>query len=119
MENIFNKINELIEKNHIYTALRNLWIAHHGFRQTNLESEAIEAGLHWIDLGLSEVSTDAPTMDDAIRSAKPRSAGEPMHRVWIHPDDLKLMYEWLQNRVDDDDDEGMTVISDAGQFIHS
>ncbi|MEE2747242.1 MAG: hypothetical protein VX473_02100 [Candidatus Thermoplasmatota archaeon] len=106
-----------IEKNHMYSAIRNLWIAHHGFRQTNMESEAIEAGLHWIDLGLSEVSADAPTMDDAISSAKPRSAGEPMHRVWIHPDDLKRMYEWLKDRVDDD--EGMSVLSDASQFIHS
>ncbi|MDG1524631.1 MAG: hypothetical protein P8Q90_00980, partial [Candidatus Thalassarchaeaceae archaeon] len=51
----------LIEKNHIYSALRNLWIAHQGFLQTDMTNEAIEAGLHWIDLGLTEVSIDAPT----------------------------------------------------------
>ena len=53
----------LIEKDHLSSALRNLWIAHHGFRQSNMETEALEAGLHWIDLGLIDVSDDAPEME--------------------------------------------------------
>ncbi len=91
----------LIEKDHIFSALRNLWIAHHGFRQSNMEDEAIEAGLHWIDLGLTEVSTDAPQMHTAIESAAPRSVGEPKPRVWVHPNDIKMMCEWIKSRTDD------------------
>ena len=91
----------LIEKNHLFSALRNLWIAHHGFRQSSMEDEAIEAGLHWVDLGLTEVSSDAPQMHTAIELAAPRSVGEPKPRVWIHPNDLKLMCAWLKPRTDD------------------
>ena len=91
----------LIEKNHLFSALRNLWIAHHGFRQSSMEEEAIEAGLHWVDLGLTEVSSDAPQMHTAIELAAPRSVGEPKPRVWIHPNDLKLMCAWLKPRTDD------------------
>ena len=65
------------------------------------EEEAIEAGLHWVDLGLSEVSSEAPQMHTAIESAAPRSVGEPKPRVWVHPNDLKLMCEWLKPRTDD------------------
>ncbi len=107
----------LIEKDHIYSGLRNLWIAHHGFRQTNMEDEAIEAGLHWIDLGLTEVSDQAPKMTAAIEQAAPRSAGEAKNRVWIHPTDLEMMRDWLYSRVEDD--IANTLLADASQALQS
>tara|TARA_B110000438_G_C15784960_1_gene638009 strand:- start:51 stop:920 length:870 start_codon:yes stop_codon:yes gene_type:complete len=106
----------LIEKDHIYSGLRNLWISHHGFRQTNMLDEAIEAGLHWIDLGLTEVSVEAPEMSAAIEMASPRSAGEPKQRVWIHPNDLENMCMWIQSRTDDSD--AIAVLNDAHQVLH-
>ena len=107
----------LIEKNHLYSALRNLWISHHGFRQTNMLDEAIEAGLHWIDLGLTEVSVEAPEMDTAVEMASPRSAGEPKQRVWIHPNDLGNMCMWIESRTDDND--ALAVLNDAHQALQS
>lgn len=107
----------LIEKNHLYSALRNLWISHHGFRQTNMLDEAIEAGLHWIDLGLTEVSVEAPEMDTAVEMASPRSAGEPKQRVWIHPNDLGDMCMWIESRTDDND--ALAVLNDAHQALQS
>ena len=101
----------MIEKDHLFSALRNLWIAHHGFRQTSMDDEAIEAGLHWIELGLTEVSNNAPEMDTAIESATPRSAGEPKPRVWIHPNDLNMMCNWLESRTDHPD--ALAVLGDA------
>ena len=107
----------LIEKDHLFSALRNLWIAHHGFRNSSMEVEAVEAGLHWIDLGLTDVSTDAPEMQLAIETAAPRSAGEPKPRVWIHPRDLDMMCEWIQPRIDDKD--AIAVLDDAHQALHT
>ena len=107
----------LIEKDHIYSGLRNLWIAHHGFRQTNMDDEAIEAGLHWIDLGLTEVSEDAPKMTTAIEQAVPRSAGEAKNRVWIHPEDLEVMRDWLHSKIEGD--AAHAVLEDASQALQS
>ena len=107
----------LVDKKHIYSAIRNLWIAYQGFRQTNMEPEAIEAGLHWIDLGLSEVSTDAPEMRVAVDTATPRSAGEPKQRAWIHPSDLEMMCQWIEPRIDDTD--AKEVLADAHQALQS
>ena len=112
-----NAAELLVEKDHIYSAIRNLWIAHHGFRQTNMESEAIDAGLHWIDLGLTEISKDAPTMENAVKQATPRSAGDSKQRVWIHPDDLSYMYNWINNRTNDT--AALAVLDDAHQAIQS
>ena len=107
----------LIEKDHLFSALRNLWIAHHGFRNSSMEVEAVEAGLHWIDLGLTDVSSNAPEMQLAIETAAPRSAGEPKPRVWIHPRDLEMMCEWIQPRIDDKD--AIAVLDDAHQALHT
>ena len=107
----------LIQKEHIFSAIRNLWIAHHGFRQTNMIDEAIEAGLHWIDLGLTEVSTEAQTMTSAIESATPRAAGEAKPRVWIHPDDLENICEWIQSRTNSEDAE--VILGDAYAALQS
>ena len=107
----------LIDKDHLFSALRNLWIAHHGFRNSSMEVEAVEAGLHWIDLGLTDVSPDAPEMQLAIETAAPRSAGEPKPRVWIHPRDLDMMCEWIQPRIDDKD--AIAVLDDAHQALHT
>ncbi len=107
----------LIEKDHIYSAIRNLWIAHHGFRQTNMIEEAIEAGLHWIDLGLTEVSNAAQDMTTAIENAAPRSAGEAKPRVWVHPDDLKNICSWIESRTDSDD--AKAVLCDAYEVLQS
>ena len=107
----------LIEKNHIFSALRNLWIAHHGFRQSNMEEAAVEAGLHWIDIGLTEVSVDAPEMNQAIEMATPRSAGEAKPRVWINPNDLNMMCDWINSRTDDT--EAIAVLEDAYLALQS
>jgi hypothetical protein len=107
----------LIEKDHLSSAIRNLWIAHHGFRQSSMDEAAVEAGLHWIDLGLTEVSTDAPEMHTVIESAVPRSAGDPKPRVWIHPNDLNMMYEWIESRTDDSD--AIAVLDDAHLALQS
>jgi len=107
----------LIEKDHLFSALRNLWVAHHGFRDSNMEAEAVEAGLHWIDLGLTDVSTDAPKMQFAIETAAPRSVGEPKARVWIHPSDLEMMCEWIRTRIEDKD--AIAVLDDAHQALHT
>jgi len=106
----------LVAKNHIYSAIRNLWIAYQGFRQTNMEPEAIEAGLHWIDLGLTEVSSEAPEMRVAVDTAAPRSAGEPKQRAWVHPSDLEMMCKWIESRTDDID--AKAVLEDAHQALH-
>ena len=107
----------LIEKDHLFSALRNLWIAHHGFRQSSMEVEAVEAGLHWIDLGLTDVSVDAPEMEIAIETAAPRSVGEPKPRLWIHPSDLGMMCEWIEPRIDHKD--AIAVLDDARHTLHS
>ena len=107
----------LVEKEHLYSAIRNLWIAHHGFRQTNMIEEAIEAGLHWIDLGLTEVSNEAQNMTTAIENAAPRSAGEAKPRVWIHPDDLESICSWIESRTDSE--EAKVILGDAYDAIQS
>tara|TARA_B100001029_G_scaffold36956_1_gene28298 strand:- start:658 stop:1527 length:870 start_codon:yes stop_codon:yes gene_type:complete len=107
----------LIEKNHVYSAIRNLWIAHHGFRQTNMIEEAIEAGLHWIDLGLTEVNSDAQDMSTAIENATPRSAGEAKPRVWVHPDDVREICSWIETRTESED--ARAVLGDAYAELQS
>jgi hypothetical protein len=82
-----------------------------------MDEAAVEAGLHWIDLGLTEVSTDAPEMHTVIESAVPRSAGDPKPRVWIHPNDLNMMYEWIESRTDDSD--AIAVLDDAHLALQS
>ena len=106
----------LIDKDHIYSAMRNLWIAHQGFVQTNMIEEAIDAGLHWIDLGLTEVTTNAPEMQTAIVESSPRSAGAPKERVWIHPRDLEYMHNWISDRADVEI-SSLAVLDDAYQAL--
>ncbi len=91
-----NAAELLVAKNHIHSALRNLWISHHGFRQTDMLDAAIESGMHWIDLGIGNISNQAQTMDDAVHNAAPRSVGEPLPEPAIHPDDLQAMVLWLE-----------------------
>ena len=64
-----NAAELLVAKNHIQSALRNLWISHHGFRQTDMLDAAIESGLHWVDIGISNVTREAQSMDDAVHNA--------------------------------------------------
>ncbi|MBN16759.1 MAG: hypothetical protein CMB37_01180 [Euryarchaeota archaeon] len=87
-----------MQKNHNYTALRNLWVAHHGFRDCKMKEEAIESGLHWIDVGLEHVSDNAATMEQAITNASPRSIGEKFPNVAINRDDLRYMVDWLNEQ---------------------
>ena len=90
-----------VAKGQMASAIRNMWIACHGFRQCDMDAEAIEAGLQWIDLGLGDISTDAPSMDTVVASASPRSIGEPAPRAWINPADLQQLLEWLDGKVED------------------
>ena len=112
-----NAAELLIAKNHIQSALRNLWISHHGFRQTDMLDAAIESGLHWVDLGISNVTREAQSMDDAVHNAAPRSVGEPLPKPAIHPDDLCIMLNWLMEQ--QLDDIGQTLISEAQELLQS
>ncbi len=106
-----------VAKGHMASAIRNMWIACHGYRQCNMDEAAIEAGLQWIDLGLSEVSLEAPMMDIAVHSATPRSIGEPMPRAWVHPNDLRELSEWLDGRVHDE--IGLELLKEAQSMSQS
>lgn len=106
-----------LERGHGATALRHLWVAHHGFRDTGLEEEALEAALHWLDLGLSEVSEEALTMDEAIDSAAPRSLGESMPPMRVHPQDVRTILRWLEGRTENQD--ALLVLEDAVQALQS
>jgi hypothetical protein len=112
-----NAAELLVAKNHIHSALRNLWISHHGFRQTDMIEAAIESGMHWIDLGVNNVTTQAQCMDDAVHNAAPRSVGEAMPEPAIHPGDLKIMVEWMQSQ--DLDEIGLALIAEAQEILHS
>ena len=112
-----NAAELLVAKNHMHSALRNLWISHHGFRQTGMLDAAIESGLHWIDLGISGLNSQAQTMDDAVHNAAPRSVGEPLPAPEIHPDDLKLMIEWMKTQ--ELDGVGNELVDEAQDLIHA
>jgi len=112
-----NAAELLIAKNHIHSALRNLWISHHGFLQTDMIEAAIESGLHWIDLGMSNVSSTAQSMDDAVHNAAPRSVGVALPEPAIHPDDLKIMVEWMQSQ--ELDEVGLDLIKEAQDLLQS
>lgn len=112
-----NAAELLVAKNHMHSALRNLWISHHGFRQTGMLDAAIESGLHWIDLGISGLNSQAQTMDDAVHNAAPRSVGEPLPAPEIHPDDLKLMIEWMETQ--ELDEVGNELVDEAQDLIHA
>ena len=112
-----NAAELLIAKNHIHSALRNLWISHHGFRQTDMLDAAIESGLHWVDIGVSNVSAQAQTMDDAVHNAAPRSVGEPLPIPAIHPDDLTIMINWLNEQ--QLDEIGEALVAEAQERLQS
>ncbi len=112
-----NAAELLIAKNHIHSALRNLWISHHGFRQTDMLDAAIESGLHWVDIGVSNVSTQAQTMDDAVHNAAPRSVGEPLPIPAIHPDDLRIIINWLNEQ--QLDEIGEALVAEAQERLQS
>tara|TARA_B100000609_G_scaffold149982_1_gene121426 strand:- start:7091 stop:7669 length:579 start_codon:yes stop_codon:yes gene_type:complete len=112
-----NAAELLIAKNHIQSALRNLWISHHGFRQTEMLDAAIESGLHWVDIGLSNVSLQAQSMDDAVHNAAPRSVGDPLPKPAIHPDDLSIMVNWLNEQKLDE--IGESLVSEAQERLQS
>ena len=98
-------------------ALRHLWVAHHGFLQTELFEMAIDSGLHWLDIALSEVSAEAPRMEAVIETASPRSYGEAKPRCWVHPTDVEYMSTWLESHVSDDHER--LVLQDAAQALQS
>ena len=106
-----------VAKGHMASAIRNMWIACHGFRQCDMDAEAVEAGLQWIDLGLGDVSDEAPTMDTVVESASPRSIGEPNPRAWINPCDLQELMEWLDGNVDEE--IGLELLQEAQSVFQS
>ena len=85
----------LIHIGDMHGALRQFWISHHGFRQTGLIEHALEAGLHWLDLGLTSVDSNSKLMTERVEQAKPREAGEPRKQLNIHPDDVRVMLDWV------------------------
>jgi hypothetical protein len=85
----------LVEIDDMTGALRQFWIAHHGFRQTGLLDHAFEAGLHWLDLALSSVESDSILMSEMVEKAKPRKAGEPRESISVHPEDIRVILDWV------------------------
>ena len=85
----------LIQIGDMHGALLQFWIAHHGFRQTGLLDHALEAGLHWLDIGLTSVDSDSKLMTERVEQAKPRKAGEPRKQLNIHPDDVRMLLDWV------------------------
>ena len=112
-----NAAEILVEKNHLHSALRNLWISHHGFRQTGMIEASIESGLHWIDLGLGSISDSAITMDEAVMNAAPRSVGEPIPNAEIHPNDLSAIVEWMLDQ--ELDEIGASIVAEAQDLLQS
>ncbi|MBJ84174.1 MAG: hypothetical protein CMB52_01480, partial [Euryarchaeota archaeon] len=107
----------LVAKNHLHSALRNLWISHHGFRQTGMIEASIESGLHWIDLGLGSISDSAITMDEAVMNAAPRSVGEPIYKAEINPNDLTSIVEWMLDQ--ELDEIGASIVAEAQDLLQS
>ena len=112
-----NAAEILVAKNHLHSALRNLWISHHGFRQTGMIEASIESGLHWIDLGLGSISDSAITMDEAVMNAAPRSVGEPIPNAEIHPNDLSAIVEWMLDQ--ELDEIGASIVAEAQDLLQS
>ena len=54
-------------------AMRHLWTARAVFIDAGMEAEAVVSSLEWLDLGLEEVTEDAPRMLYRIENAEPRS----------------------------------------------
>ncbi len=88
-----------IEIKQMMNALRNLWIAHHGFRESSMNHEALESGLHWLDIALSNVDVVHDRMESVVENAAPRSHMEPVPELKAHPDDVKDMYMWLDENL--------------------
>ena len=78
---------------------------------------AIDSGLHWLDIALSEVSAEAPRMEAVIETASPRSYGEAKPRCWVHPTDVEYMSTWLESHVSDNHER--LVLQDAAQALKS
>ena len=112
-----NAAEILVAKNHLHSALRNLWISHHGFRQTGMIEASIESGLHWIDLGLGSISDSAITMDEAVMNAAPRSVGEPIPNAEINPNDLSTIVEWMLDQ--ELDEIGASIVAEAQDLLQS
>ena len=74
-------------------------------------------GKYYVDLGISNVTREAQSMDDAVHNAAPRSVGEPLPKPAIHPDDLCIMLNWLMEQ--QLDDIGQTLISEAQELLQS
>ncbi len=89
-----------IEIDQLSNALRNLWIAHHGFKNAALKDEAIESGLHWLDIALANVSEDNLPMQTIVENAVPRSHDEPKRKLASHPDDIDYMYKWVSDNLE-------------------
>ena len=56
-------------------------------------------------------------MDDAVHNAAPRSVGEPLPAPEIHPDDLKLMIEWLKTQ--ELDEVGNELLDEAQDLFQA
>jgi hypothetical protein len=109
----YHAANLWFEKGHGAAALRHYWVAHHGFKQTELTEQAVDAGLQWLDLALADVDADAQTMDEAVELAAPRSQGESHPKMMAHPDDVQQMVDYLRDKVADG--PGLLVLEDAAQ----
>jgi tetratricopeptide (TPR) repeat protein len=109
-----------LEIGHEVNALRNYWIAYHGFMDSNMVEQAIEAGLHWLDLGLSNVHIEAITMDVLVESASPRDHDEVELEICTHPNDVKFVYNWMMEHITDfsgDSRPDLHVLVDAAEII--
>ena len=109
-----------LEIGHDVNALRNYWIAYHGFMDSNMVEQAIESGLHWLDLGLSNVGVDGMSMDELVESASPRDHNGVELTICINPDDIKFVFDWMMVNISDFSGEcrpDLHVLVDAAEII--
>jgi len=109
-----------LEIGHDVNALRNYWIAYHGFMDSNMVEQAIESGLHWLDLGLSNVGVDGMSMDELVESASPREHNGAELTICINPDDIKFVFDWMMENITDFSGESrpdLHVLVDAAEII--
>ena len=106
--------------NQMMNAMRNLWIAHHGFKESGLTEQAIDAGLHWLDLALTNVNDEYTRMDHIIEKATPRSHMEPVTDIETHPEDVHHMYTWINQNIfsrNGEERPDLHVLADAAEII--
>lgn len=111
----------LIGQDDMPSALRHLWVAYMGFAQTGMADQAVEAGLHWLDLALFEIDENAPTMEQTVAEVTPRSFEAPRRTFHAHPDDIRWMLDQLVpvlfENPEGDSREDLVLLAEAASMV--